>query len=173
MLGINRVRLARVLARALAGGIGPTAESTLDLRVGLADLDLNLHMNNARYLSAMDVGRWDLTVRSGLLVAALRRRMQPVIVDLDIRFRRELRPGARFTLVTRYDGIEGRKLWFSQVFRRGDAIHAEARVGSLILHKGKVVGRDRVEALLGAIGLELDARPGADVIPLRPTVRTA
>ena len=105
MLGINRLRLARVLVRAAAHGITPTTESVLDLRVGLADLDMNLHMNNARYLSAMDVGRWDLTVRSGLLVEAVRRRMQPVVVDLDIKFRRELRPGARFALVTRFDGL--------------------------------------------------------------------
>ncbi len=172
MLGINRLRLARVLARAAVDGIGPTTESRLDLRVGLADLDLNLHMNNARYLSAMDVGRWDLTVRSGMLIEALRRRLQPVVVDLDIRFRRELRPGARFELVTRFDGIEGRKLWFQQTFCRGPAIHAEARVGALILHKGKAVGRADVAGLLAAIGLELDARPGANVIPLRLAAHT-
>ena len=173
MLGINRLRLARVLVRAAVDGIEPTTESRLDLRVGLADLDLNLHMNNARYLSAMDVGRWDLTVRSGMLVEALRRRLQPVVVDLDIKFRRELRPGARFELITRFDGIEGRKLWFQQIFCRGADLHAEARVGALILRKGKVVGRSEVEGLLAAIGLELDARPGADVIPLRPAVHTA
>lgn len=173
MLGINRLRLARVLVRAAAQGIAPTTESILELRVGLADLDMNLHMNNARYLSAMDVGRWDLTVRSGLLVEAVRRRMQPVVVDLDIKFRRELRPGARFELITRFDGLEGRKLWFSQSFRRGEAVHAEARVGALMLQKGKVVGRERLEAMLSAIGLELDGRPDADVVPLRPAVRTA
>ncbi|WP_375731226.1 thioesterase family protein, partial [Azospirillum sp. B506] len=40
--------------------------STLRFRVWPTDLDLNLHMTNARYFSVMDLGRTDLAIRVGL-----------------------------------------------------------------------------------------------------------
>lgn len=41
-------------------------EKKLSFRVGPTDIDYNLHLNNAKYLSFMDLGRFDLTFKSGL-----------------------------------------------------------------------------------------------------------
>lgn len=49
-------------------------ESRVAFCVWPNDCDLNLHMNNGRYLSLMDLGRVYLTAQSGLLREALRRR---------------------------------------------------------------------------------------------------
>ena len=39
--------------------------SVLRQRVWLDELDINVHMNNAKYLAVMDLGRTDWIVRSG------------------------------------------------------------------------------------------------------------
>ncbi|MBY6265146.1 thioesterase [Azospirillum sp. 412522] len=75
--------------------------SSLRFRVWPTDLDINLHMTNARYFSVMDLGRTDLTIRVGLGPAILRNRWQPVLGGATIRYRRPLRPFQRFTLVSR------------------------------------------------------------------------
>lgn len=163
----NRIRLLRILLRALPRRARPMTGHQLSFRVRLTDCDINMHMNNARYLSIMDLGRWDLTVRSGLLGEAFRRKLQPVVVDCDIRYRRELRPGHDYTLETRYAALEGRKLWFEQRFVRGETVHAEARVGILMLRDGKVAGREAVEGLLQALALELDRASDGKLVVLR------
>lgn len=146
-----------VLLRAIFGrqrkeGSHPTLESTLSLRVALRDLDFNLHMNNSRYLARMDLGRWDLFLRTGLIRALLRARLNAVVVDLKIRYRRELRYGTRFELRTRFKGIEQRKLWVRQEFWRGKNLCAEADVGILILRKGKPVDARVFRDLLKELG---------------------
>jgi acyl-CoA thioesterase FadM len=65
--------LATLIGARRRSPLGPLDESVMTLRVLPTDVDANLHMNNGRYLSIMDLGRFDLTVRNGLLRATLRR----------------------------------------------------------------------------------------------------
>ena len=41
------------------------------------DLDLNLHMNNGRYLSIMDLGRFDLMLKAGVFWRLMARGLEP------------------------------------------------------------------------------------------------
>lgn len=75
--------------------------SSLIFRVWPTDLDTNLHMNNGRYLTIMDLGRIDLTVRSGLWRAIWQNGWAPTIGAVVIRYRQELRPFEQFRLETR------------------------------------------------------------------------
>lgn len=79
----------------------PDAASRLAFRVWPGDLDTSMHMNNGRYWTLMDLGRADLTIRTGLWRAVLRHRWTPVLGAGSIRFRRELKPFRRFHLETR------------------------------------------------------------------------
>jgi len=79
----------------------PFGVSRLSMRVWPNDLDVNLHMNNGRYLTVMDIGRLDLIMRMGLMRAARRHRWMPVLSASKVRFRRELRLFQKFTLETR------------------------------------------------------------------------
>ena len=47
---------------------------TVQLRVRPVDLDYNLHQNNARYLEAFEMGRFDMIVRCGLLSTMINQR---------------------------------------------------------------------------------------------------
>src|SRR4051812_43699660 len=79
-------------------------ETTLELRVRPSDCDLNLHVNNGRFLTLMDLGRIDHAGRSGLIGLFRRERWNPVAAGATIRFRRELRLGSRYRIVTRVVG---------------------------------------------------------------------
>ena len=76
--------------------LGWRDESVLTFRVWPNDLDLNLHMNNARYLAVMDIGRFDLVMRCGLARLVWRRKLKPVVASAMVRFRRSLAPFERF-----------------------------------------------------------------------------
>ena len=80
---------------------GPLAVSRLSFRVWPHDLDTSAHLNNGRYWTLMDLGRFDLILRTGLWRAVLRHRWVPVVSAAAIRFRRELRAFERFGLDTR------------------------------------------------------------------------
>ncbi len=79
----------------------PGGKSVLSFRVWPLDLDPSVHMNNGRYLTLMDLGRFDLMLGSGLWREVLRRRWTPIASAVAIRFQRELRPFQKFALETR------------------------------------------------------------------------
>lgn len=59
-------RLLRVMATARRRGpYRPGGESRLAFRCLPTDVDLNFHLNNARYLMMADLGRMDIFSRSG------------------------------------------------------------------------------------------------------------
>ena len=65
------------------------------------DLDVNMHMNNGRYLTLMDHGRMDIFLRTGLYAATRGAGWIPVLSAATVRFRRELRLWQKFRLETR------------------------------------------------------------------------
>ena len=69
---------------------GILAESVVRFRVWPNDLDTNLHMNNGRYLTLMDLGRLDLLLHNGAVPFVLRNKWYPVLAGTQIRFRRPL-----------------------------------------------------------------------------------
>ena len=78
--------------------IGMLTADTLNMRVWPQDIDFNLHLNNARYLSCMDYGRVHLMASTGILTPALEERWMPLVGSVSITYRRSLALFARFTL---------------------------------------------------------------------------
>ncbi len=72
--------------------------SKLHFLVWPNDLDTNLHMNNGRYLTIMDLGRFDLVLRNGLMKFMLRHKSVPVLAAATIRYRLSLEPFQKYRL---------------------------------------------------------------------------
>ena len=53
--------------------------STLPMRVLPTDIDIAMHVNNGMYFSLMDLGRFDLMIRSGFWATMRRRGWNPEI----------------------------------------------------------------------------------------------
>jgi acyl-CoA thioesterase FadM len=96
----------------------PLAESVLHLRVLPTDLDLNLHMNNGRYLSLMDLGRLDLLIRTDLAKALVGQRWQPLVGAANLRYKLSLLPFQRYTLHTKVIGWDEKWFYIEQRFKR-------------------------------------------------------
>ncbi len=90
--------------------------SELMVRVWPNDLDFNLHMNNGRYFTVMDLGRIDLMIRAGVARWMWRRKWTPVVGSETIRFRRALRPFQRYRLKTRVLCWDERWVFLEQRF---------------------------------------------------------
>ncbi len=81
--------------------MGPRDVSTIWLRVFPSDLDINLHVNNGRYLTLMDLGHLDILLRGGVWRVLMKTGWMPVFSAAKIRFRRELKLFQKFRLETR------------------------------------------------------------------------
>ncbi len=129
-------------------------ESRVPFRVLPTDCDLNLHMNNGRYLSFMDLGRLHLTVQAGLWPHVRRNRWMPVMAAAEITYIRSLKPFDRFELVTRIVTWDDKYAYMEQTFERDGECCAHAYV------KGLFLGRDgRVSSADVARAIGYDAAP--------------
>jgi acyl-CoA thioesterase FadM len=144
-------RSLRVLLVSLLSStkLAPLDTSSVPFIVWPNDLDLNGHMNNGRYLTVMDLGRFDLIARTGLAKTVLRERWQPLIGAATIRFRRSLQPFARYTLQTRVVGWDEKWLFIEQRFEQKGELVAQAYVKGLFRRKHENVP---ISALLSAMG---------------------
>ena len=106
--------------------IGTFEEDVLRMRVGLQDIDFNLHLNNARYLSFMDYGRVHLMAASGILTPVLREKWTPLVGSVSITYRRSLALFQTFTLSTRVLCWDEKWFYMEQIFygSKGLATHA-------------------------------------------------
>jgi acyl-CoA thioesterase FadM len=124
--------------------------SSIRMRVHVSDCDLYLHVNNGRYPSLMDIGRTDHAGRSGLIGLWRSRKWKPVAGGVTIRFRRELRMFAPYTLHTRCVGWDEGWSYWEQRFDRADgslAARAFVKVAMLDADGSRLESARVIEAL--------------------------
>lgn len=155
-------RLIAVLVAALCGRrVGLLDATRLSMRVWPTDLDVNMHMTNARYLSLMDLGRIDLMIRTGMAPLILKNRWQPVIGAANVRFRRSLRPFQRFTLVSRVLCWDEKYVFMEHRMETAEGTAAVAVMQGAFIHRGTVVPPATV---LGALGSAVESPPMPDFV---------
>lgn len=136
--------------------IGFEQVSRSRFRVWPTDLDVLRHMNNGKYLSIMDVARFDMMQRTDTLRVFKEQEWYPVVVNQTITYRRSLNPWQRFWIETRILGFDEQALYVEQRFVRPDAqrrpeVYARAYVRARILRRsGGVVPVDEIIEKTGA-----------------------
>ncbi|GAA1611241.1 acyl-CoA thioesterase [Leucobacter chromiireducens] len=145
--------------RGTALGFGDVGRSRF--RVWPTDMDMLRHMNNGKYLSIMDVARFDLLQRNGVWELFQREGWYPVVVGQTISYRKSLNPWQRFWIETRILGFDEQAVYIEQRFVRPDSarrpeIYARAYVRSRILRRtGGVVPIAEIIEKSGANPAEL------------------
>jgi acyl-CoA thioesterase FadM len=119
--------------------IGALESDILNLRVWPNDIDFNLHLNNARYLSVMDYGRIHMLARVGLLQPAIKARWVPVVGAVWMTYRRSLPLWARYQLATRLVCWDDRWFYFEQTFTGKAGLAAVGWVKGALLDKAGTV----------------------------------
>jgi YbgC/YbaW family acyl-CoA thioester hydrolase len=114
-------RLLLVILRGLRyqrGRFHPLESATLTFSVLPHDLDINIHVNNARYLQWMDLGRFDFMNRLGVFRTALQRKWMPVLGGVSIRYHRPLHFLQQVELITRVVSWDEKWFYMEQRFVR-------------------------------------------------------
>jgi len=134
------LRLGKVLAVARTRApLAPLDDSVIELRVWPGDLDQNRHLNNGRYLTMMDLGRFDLVTRTGLMKHLVRNRWSPVVTAATIRFRRPIDAFRSYQLRTRILAWDEQGFFLEQRFERDGNVHAAAVIKGVFLgREGKI-----------------------------------
>lgn len=106
--------------------------------------DLYGHMNNAAYAELFEEARWDFITRRGYGRDRVSESGQgPVVLQLNIRFRRELSPGERVEVETGLQELRSRAATVWQKIHAQDgslAAEAEATLGLFDLKTRRLVG---------------------------------
>lgn len=128
----------------------PNDVGVVTLRTLPTDLDVLRHMNNGRYLSLFDLGRWDQLIRTGVFDAMRQRGWYAVVASETITFRRSLQLWQRFEVQTRFAGHDDRSLFLEHRAVVSGEIYARAVVRARVLRRsGGTVSNDEVFAAIG------------------------
>ena len=109
--------------------------SVTRMRVGLLDLDSNLHVNNGTYLQMMDVARNNQIADLGMFPVARQKGWAPVVAASTMKYRRSLQLFDRFEITTRILGWDERVFYLEHVFTRDEKLCARGIVASRFLDR--------------------------------------
>jgi len=149
------LRMLYVLTLSLFRERVPVAamESRLTLRTLPNDLDVNLHMNNGRYLTICDLNRIDLFVRTGLLKVMLKKKWMPIIADHTMTYKKPLKVLERFHVSLAVTHWDEKFFYMTHTFTSGDRVVAEGTSKGVIRSRDGVVKPEEVILAVGQTGL--------------------
>lgn len=132
------------------GRLDATAVSRIRLTTLPTDLDILRHMNNGRYLSLVDLGRFDLLVRTGMMGAMRRHGWYAVVSAETVTFRKSLRLWQRFDVESRLIGHDDRAIFLEHRVVRDREIYARVVVRArMVKRSGGTLSHDELFATIG------------------------
>lgn len=121
------------------GVADPLETSILKLRVNIWDIDVFWELNNGRYLTLMDLGRFHLGKQAGLFDILKKRKWGLMVAGVNSKYRYRLRYGAKFELHTKLLGYDEKWFFFHQQVILDDKIHSQALVKTGVTSKDGLV----------------------------------
>lgn len=115
----------------------PFAENIQYMRVWPWDIDMFMELNNGRYLTIMDIGRFGVGYRTGLFDVLKQEKWGLMVGAVSSRYRRRLRLFDRFSLHTKLIYFDHRWFYFHQWF-----VGKNGKVHASFLVRTAVVSRD-------------------------------
>ena len=111
--------------------MGTLTESKITIQVRSTEIDINGHVNNAKYLEYLEWGREDLYECLELPYSyLLAQDIMTVTVNININYRKEAIQNDRLTIITRFDTIGNTSFTMKQdIIRESDqSLIADAHV---------------------------------------------
>ena len=124
-------------------------KSVRHFRVGVTDADMYMELNHARYLTFMELGRWDYSFRMGFIHLMIQKKWGLTIGGASIRYRRRIPFLTKFTVTTQLVCHDGRWFYFLQEFHRNDQICASGLIKAGVTSKEGLVPATEVAKAYG------------------------
>lgn len=99
------------------------------------DLDLNLHVNNGRYMTLCDFNRVDLFVRSGLASIMITNKLAPIVAEHTMTYVKPLKVFNRIKITMQITHWDEKYFYATHTFYRGEKIVAEGTSKSLVVSR--------------------------------------
>jgi len=106
-------------------------------RVWPTDLDIFMHMNNARFAALFDISRYDLALRSGTWKHWKALDWYPVVVAETLTFRKSLMPWQKFDMESKVVGWDDHAFYFDQRMVVNGEIYAQGIVRVRFLKRSR------------------------------------
>lgn len=130
--------------------LDPNAVGSIRLTTLPTDIDILRHMNNGRYLSLFDLGRWDLLIRTGLFDAMNERGWYAVVSSETVTFRKSLQLWQRFEVQSRFIGHDEKALFLEHRAVVKGEVYAKVIVRARMLRRtGGTVSHEELFAAVG------------------------
>ncbi|MFT4926949.1 MAG: acyl-CoA thioesterase FadM [Phenylobacterium sp.] len=100
------------------------------------DLDINMHVNNGRYLSIADLGRVDYMVKTGFMNIMIKRKWKPIVASVNARYVKGLTLMQEYELTSKLLCWDEKWGYFEHRFERNGKLIA------VVYIKGLFVGPD-------------------------------
>jgi acyl-CoA thioesterase FadM len=110
--------------------------SKLRLRVLPNDIDINMHMNNGRYLTICDLNRVDLFIRTGLMKAMIKRNWIPLIAEHTMVYKKPLDLFASFEVALEVTRNDEKYFYMNHVFTSNGRVMAEGTSRGCVYARG-------------------------------------
>jgi len=130
-------------------------------RVLINDLDLNMHVNNGRFLSIADLGRIKHLQQTGFLRIMLEKKWKPIMASVNTRFFRPLKLGQTYELKTKFLCWDDKFGYFEHRFE------SKGKLVAIVYVKGLFVGpkgRVDIQEAADALGISSSSPIAPDVI---------
>jgi acyl-CoA thioesterase FadM len=114
-------------------------KNALSLRVLPNDIDINLHMNNGRYLTICDLTRVDMFIRTGLAKTMIKEKWIPVISEHTMKYKKGLKLFQKYTIKMEVAGWDEKSFKMLHTFIVGDRVVAEGTSQGVIVSKAGVI----------------------------------
>lgn len=129
----------------------PLADSVLHFRCLPHDCDYNLHMTNSRYASFCDLGRIGAMFDAGVLVRLVRGGYSPIVTAQNTVYIREIRLGAKFSVVSRILAWDERFWYFQHDFIQDGSLKAQVFAKGFFVCRRKIVPFSEVLAFAAEV----------------------
>ncbi|MDO6461291.1 acyl-CoA thioesterase [Granulosicoccaceae sp. 1_MG-2023] len=143
-------RLISTLIRArFSAPLSADQTSEIRFRVRPWDLDMFMEMNNGRVLTLFDLGRFDLSVRNGLMRLLRKHRWGLVVAGSTVLYRKRIRLFDPVSLQTRLAGLDERWVYIEQTMSVRGTPANSVLLRTAVTEGGRILPTERLIAELG------------------------
>ena len=103
------------------------------------DTDMFGELNNGRILTLFELGRWQMSVRIGLIGPFLKGGMSFAVAGVSVRYRKRVPIFQRYRMQTRFLGYGERFFYVEQTMWQGETAMNQMLLRAAIREKGKTV----------------------------------
>ncbi|TLP45695.1 acyl-CoA thioesterase [Cohaesibacter sp. CAU 1516] len=126
------------------------AVSEISFRCRPWDLDMFMEMNNGRVLTLYDLGRFDLSIRCGLMDVLKRQKWGLAVAGSSVRYRKRVRLFDKVTMRSQVVGMDERWFYIAQSMWVAGEPTSSVLLRTCITARGRSIPTAEVRTAIGA-----------------------